>query len=124
MVDKNNKVIGIVTEYDITTKGSLANLTTYVRLLQESRVYKHGHEEDSILGSIKRVLSATVGQVMNPEPLVLKQDASINQAVQTFVEHHSVNPIPIVDDAGKLVGVLSRHDLIKLFYISSVRPGK
>ncbi len=121
VVDKNNKVIGIVTEYDIATKGSLADLTTFVRLMQESRAFKHEHEENSILGSIERVLNTTVRQVMNSDPLVLNHNTSINQAVQTFIEHHSVNPIPIVDDANQLVGILSRRDLIKLFYTSSAR---
>jgi CBS domain-containing protein len=123
VVDKNNRVIGIITEYDIATKGSLADLTSYVRLLQESRVYRHGDEENSIIGSIKRVLTTTVGQVMNSEPLILAQDVSINQAVLTFIEHHSVNPIPIIDNDYKLVGVLSRHDLIKFFYNSAAKLG-
>jgi len=119
VLDKDRRVVGIITEYDIATKGSLADLATYVRLIQEYRAHnKQGQEEKSIFESIKRISATAVRTVMNSDPLVLKQDASVNEAVQTFIEHHRVNPIPIVDDGGRLVGILSRHDLIKLFYTS------
>ena len=52
---------------------------------------------------------------MNKEPLVLQSSVSIEDAAKTFAEHHKVNPIPIVDEGGRLIGILSRSDIIKFY---------
>ena len=52
---------------------------------------------------------------MNNDPLTLSAETSIEEATRTFAEHHSVNPIPIIDVWRKVVGILSRSDIIKFY---------
>ena len=61
----------------------------------------------------KSLNDMTVKDIMNPEPLFLKEDATFNQIIEAFVAHHKVNPIPIIDNDGKLVGVVSRFDVLR-----------
>jgi CBS domain-containing protein len=54
---------------------------------------------------------------MDMTPMTLFFDDSFEVAVDLFNRHHRVNPVPVIDHSNKLVGVLSRFDLIKLLKI-------
>lgn len=113
VVDHERKVIGILTEYDLLTKGSAIHLPTFLKLMQEFDVYKK--DQSLIAGDLKKILELRVQDVMNDDPLVLRPWASVEDAARTFGEHHKVNPIPVVDQEGKLVGLLSRFDIVKFY---------
>jgi CBS domain-containing protein len=53
-----------------------------------------------------------VGDVMALEPVVVRSDAPLSEAV-TIMERHHVHGLPVVDGAGSLVGVLSQTDLLR-----------
>ncbi len=118
VVDKENKVIGIITEQDLILKGSSIHLPTLMKLLEQFDIYSK--DKESIRGDIKKILKMKVIDIMNPAPLTLLESASIEEAVTAFSEHHKVNPIPILDCEGRLAGILSRFDLIKLFGASRI----
>jgi CBS domain-containing protein len=54
----------------------------------------------------------TVGDVMALEPVVVRADAPLSEAVR-IMEHHHVHGLAVVDGAGSLVGVLSQTDLLR-----------
>ena len=56
-----------------------------------------------------------VKDFMNNDPLVLPEDTTIEDAVLAFSEHHKVDPIPVVNADRKVIGVISRYDMVKLF---------
>jgi CBS domain-containing protein len=121
VVDKNNVLVGIVNEHDFLTKGSAIHLPTFLKLLQGFEVY---HTDELGLSSdVKKILQMKVKDVMNNDPLTLTAGASIEEGLRAFAEHHRVNPIPIIDTDHKLLGVLSRYDLIKMFGAPSVVLG-
>jgi CBS domain-containing protein len=51
-------------------------------------------------------------QIMTRQVLTTRADASIAAAAQTMLEHH-ISGLPVVDEAGKLVGVVSQGDFIR-----------
>ena len=51
-----------------------------------------------------------VAEHMAVDPIVVRADASLTEAVELMDVHH-VHGLPVVDDAGVLVGVLSQTDL-------------
>jgi CBS domain-containing protein len=53
-----------------------------------------------------------VGDVMALEPVVVRADAPLGDAVKLMESHH-VHGVPVVDGAGSLVGVLSQTDLLR-----------
>ena len=118
VVDTKGRVAGILTEYDLIIKGSSFHLPTFIKLLQEIELYKK--DAKSIGEELKRLTGLTVKDVMNPEPFTVLDTVSIDDIAKAFSEHHKINPIIVVDAQGKLVGVVSRRDLIKLFGNSSV----
>ena len=64
---------------------------------------------------------------MNPDPLVVGPGITVEAVAKEFVMHHRVNPIPVVDASRKLMGVVSRYDVIRFFneqYLHRVLKGK
>lgn len=122
VVDEAGRVVGILTEYDLITKGSAIHLPTFLKLMREFDVYRR--DQTLIREELKGILALTVRDAMNPEPLVLAPETSIAEACRTFGEHHRVNPIPIVDGSRKLVGILSRFDIIRLYAGTNPHPAR
>jgi CBS domain-containing protein len=53
-----------------------------------------------------------VGDLMTIDPLVIAPDARIEQA-EAMMETYDVSGLPVVDDGGTLVGVISQTDLLR-----------
>ena len=57
------------------------------------------------------VLQLTVADVMTQPVLNVTPDTPLQQAVQLISDHH-ISGLPVVDDAGVLIGELSEQDLM------------
>jgi CBS domain-containing protein len=56
-------------------------------------------------------MTKTVADVMTPNPISVKQQTPLQEAIKILVEKH-ISGLPVVDDEGKLVGVISESDLM------------
>jgi len=66
-----------------------------------------------------------VGDCMAVEPILVRADASLTEAVGIMDQHH-VHGLPVVDGSGTLVGVVSQTDLARARateYLWSSWPG-
>lgn len=113
VVDVQNNLIGILTEYDLISQGNALHLPTLINILGNIDIYKK--DKSLVKDDLKNLLTLKVKDVMNPEPLTIEADAWIQELSDLFAHHHRVNPIPVIDKNKKLVGIVSRFDLIKLF---------
>ena len=113
VVDAQNKLIGILTEYDLIQKGTSFHIPTFLKLIKEFNVYRK--DKQFINDELKNIFSVKVKDVMNPEPLTINPDASMDEAVRLFSEHHRVNPIPVTDSSNTVVGIISRCDILQLY---------
>lgn len=109
----DGSILGIVTEYDLITKGSSIHLPTFIKLVKGFPLYKK--DRSLISDEIKKIISLRVSDVLNPEPVVVHPETTAEDAARVFSEHHRVNPLLVADQEGRLVGVLSRYDIIKLY---------
>ncbi len=53
-----------------------------------------------------------VGDLMTPDPITVAADAPLGQAIELF-DLYRVHGLPVVDELGTLVGVLSETDLVR-----------
>ncbi|MBH8564275.1 CBS domain-containing protein [Nostoc sp. CENA67] len=53
----------------------------------------------------------TVADIMTHNPIVVRPETPLKEAVQIIAERH-ISGLPVVDDAGKLVGIISETDLM------------
>ena len=113
IVDGTKKIVGILTEYDLLTKGTAIHLPTFLKLFGQCPDHKKG--EYTVEGNLSEILAFTVKDVMNSEPLTTHADAPLLEIVELFEKHHRVNPVPVVDENKKLVGIVSRYDIIRYY---------
>ncbi len=125
VVDHEKRLVGILTEYDLVSKGSAIHLPTFQLILQNLKVFRRDRQHFE--HEIQSISSLTVKDVMNSDPLTLPEDATFEQAVMAFRNHHRVNPIPVIDRDRRVVGVVSRYDVLKLFgelKVATDSPGR
>ena len=56
-------------------------------------------------------MSKIVADVMTPQPITVEPDTPLKEAIKILAEK-KISGLPVVDKAGKLVGVLSETDLM------------
>ncbi len=113
VVDADNTLVGIITQYDLVSQGAHIHLPTFMKLLVDFPLYQQ--DKDLIKPEIQKMLALTVADVMNADPLTILEDTSISDVAMIFAQHHRVNPIPVVDAGKKLRGIISRYDIIRLY---------
>lgn len=53
----------------------------------------------------------TVAEVMSRDPIVVRPETPLNEAIQILAEKR-ISGLPVVNDTGKLVGIISETDLM------------
>ena len=111
IVDENNVLVGIVTEYDMISGVSGIHLPTLQAVLSKLPVFSKDKSEFN--EDIESVSKLTAKDIMNKDPLTLLATATFEEVLTAFREHHRVNPIPVINDKRQVVGVISRYDVLK-----------
>ncbi len=116
VIDDQRKVVGIISEADIMKLTATVpfpdidplnpfpvfSLTSYM-----NKVKRIPDEIDALFeGSVK--------DVMSKKPVTVSPDDSISDAAR-LMHKHDFNRLPVVDEAGKLVGLVARNDIIGVF---------
>lgn len=120
VVEDGGKLVGILTEYDLISKGSAIHLPTFQKIIQNMGVY--GKDKSHFKKDFEDIAALKVKDVMNNDPLTLPEGASYEDAVAAFRDHHRVNPIPVINNERKVVGVVSRYDILKPLHLVDNRP--
>ncbi len=56
-------------------------------------------------------MTVTVADIMTTDPIVVQSETPLSQAIQILAERR-ISGLPVVDQSGKLVGVISETDLM------------
>ena len=113
VVDEENHLLGIITQYDLVAKSSGLHLPTLAKIFENIPVLKQ--DLGPLKKSFENINRLTARDLMNPDPLTIGPDELAEVGAKLFVAHHRVNPIPVIDKERRAVGVLSRRDIIELF---------
>ena len=105
VVDAQNKVVGIVSDRDV--KDASPSKATTLDM----------HELYYLLSEIK------VRDIMTPDPVTVEVRDTVER-VALLMEERALGGLPVVDDEGSLVGIITDHDIFKvLVQITGVRHG-
>jgi len=109
VVDEENYVVGIVSEGDLIFQDKKLHIPAFLEILG-GVIYL---ENPNRLGQdLMKMTAARVGELMTTKVHTVKEDTSV-EGIATIMVEKKVNRIPVVDRAGKLVGIISRQDLVK-----------
>ncbi len=107
VVDKQGRLVGILSEGDLLVREAPLQTPLYMTLLGsiiyfESPAHFHQH--------MKKALGMLVQDAMTANPVTTGPEVSLSHAAQLMLER-KVNRLPVVD-GNQLVGILTRHDLV------------
>jgi CBS domain-containing protein len=101
-VVENDRPIGIITNLDLVERGGLLVRIELLGSLSDA-------ERTSALNQLG---SKTARDVMTPNPVTVVEGATV-AAVADVMAHKRLKRLPVVNAAGKLVGIVSRLDLLR-----------
>jgi CBS domain-containing protein len=109
VVDKENRVIGIVSEGDLIYQDKKLHTPAFLEILG-GIIYL---ENPNRLGQdLIKMTAVKVGDLMTTRVYTVREDSQLEDIATIMVEK-KVNRIPVVDGAGRLAGIISRQDLVK-----------
>jgi CBS domain-containing protein len=95
-------VVGMITNSDLVSRAHLGVRLTLLPSLPPA-------EQAKQLESLPR---RTADEIMSAPPVVVAMNAPLSEAAETMVRRR-LKRLPVVDDRGALVGILSRVDLLR-----------
>jgi len=117
VVNDNNEVVGVVSETDLLFKERPIRMPLYLTFLG-SVIYLESL--DKFEQQLKKSLGMLVQDVMTPEPINISVDAPISEAASLMLDKQ-VNRLPVVDQDNKLIGILTRSDLMRVLRLDAAR---
>ena len=108
IVDGDGKLVGMVTESDFSAKEHAIPFSrVYAPQLFGEWMSKEGVEK-----AYKSARSITVDKIMTSPVVTIKEDDTVAEAVRRMLKHRIHRVVVAVD--GVPIGIVSRHDLLKL----------
>jgi len=109
-VVEDGEVIGIVTEADIIAREADVEVPTPVPFLDAIFMVDAGRDFDD---EMRRVIGVTARDLMTSPVINIRSRATLTQLATLMIDER-VNPVPVLDDASNLVGIVSRADLVRV----------
>ncbi len=115
VVDDENKVVGVISEGDIMrlleVHSPKINLILPAPLDLIELPVRMKYELDEIAEDMQRAGSTVIDQIMTKKIVSIGPDASISDAAE-LMDSHKVKRLPVVNGEGKLIGIVTRGDII------------
>jgi len=99
-------------------QGQVLGVISETDLLRKEELQRDPDGEHSIHLSYRTrrdiATAETAGELMNTYPPTVRPDATVAEAAR-LMDRHEVTCLPVVDDGGKLLGVVRPRDLLRVF---------
>lgn len=119
VVDDDRHVIGLLSSGDLIMQAAELHFPAMFTIL--GATIENWREKRKFDRDVNKALGATVGEVMNAEVLTIGPDATIEEAA-TVMHDNDVSRLPVVDGIGRLVGIVSRWDVLTVMVRDDFAP--
>jgi CBS domain-containing protein len=109
VLDADGRLVGLVTEGDLIMRDAKMHFPTYLHLLGGFVFYPGSTERFE--HDLRKAVGATVGDVMNAEPITVSPEATISD-VATLLVDDDISRLPVMD-GDRLVGIISKSDVVR-----------
>lgn len=110
VIDAERKVVGLLSTGDLIVAEGQVHVPTVISLLGAS--FEWPGERKRFEEDLRKAVGGLVSDVMTPDPHTIGPDATLEDAA-TLLHTHDVSRLPVVDDGGRLVGLVARGDVIR-----------
>jgi CBS domain-containing protein len=111
VVDDAGRIVGLISETDLLVKEAGPEA------VQHRLLVRFVGESEATEAQLAKVDAIVARDAMTVPALVIDPDRPIHEAAKLMVERR-INRLPVVDAQGRLVGIVSRADIVRAF----VRP--
>ncbi len=119
VVDEHRKVLGMFSTGDVIVEEARLHFPTIVNFLGVNVALPwHDKELDE---SVAKALGEFVRDVMTAKVITIKADATIEDAA-TLMHDEQVSRLPVVDTTNRLIGLLSRGDIVRAIVLGLDEP--
>ncbi|HZJ85233.1 MAG TPA: CBS domain-containing protein [Syntrophomonadaceae bacterium] len=108
VVDKDNRVIGVVTEKDLIVKASELKVPFYITLFDSIIFLENPIRFNN---NLKKYIASEVRDAMTTNVAIVDEETPVTEIV-SIMQKKRVNRLPVVRD-GKLVGIITRNDILR-----------
>lgn len=109
VVDDDGTVVGMLRDDDLIVSDVRLHAPTVISVL--GAYLELPSSASRFDKEVRKAIGATVGDVMTGNPKTCSEDDTLEQ-VATVLHEHDLSRLPVVRD-GKLVGIVSRGDIVK-----------
>lgn len=113
VLDDANRVLGVVSEADLLAKEEFKE-RYYGDDYRPPLRARIRHSVGSEGSGYRKSLGETAGALMTSPAHVTTADSPVVSAAR-LMDRHGVKRLPVVDSGGRLIGIVTRRDLIKVF---------
>jgi CBS-domain-containing membrane protein len=104
VVDGFDRVVGVVSSADLVPKIEFAGDDDHLRLFEN----RHTRQARG------KAHATAAGELMNAPAITVMSTTSVVAAAR-IMESEALKRLPVVDDMGRLIGMVTRRDLLKVF---------
>jgi CBS domain-containing protein len=109
VVDDEGTLVGIVSEGDLLHKETSPRLPDFINILG-AIIYYNGVERYN--EDFKKLTAGQAASIMTDSVVTVSPEVEIDKVVKLMLQH-GIKRIPVVEN-DKIVGIISRRDIIKL----------
>lgn len=108
VVDADGSLAGIISEADLIIREANLHFPSYLQILDTFIIFGDRKRYDE---EVRKVLASTAEQVMTTEVFTTRPDAELGEVARVMFEE-KINRLPVLD-GDRVVGIISRHDIIR-----------
>ncbi|MBR6756850.1 MAG: CBS domain-containing protein [Peptococcaceae bacterium] len=111
VVDEEGKLKGILSEGDLVYQQKPINPPLFINLFDS--VIQLDRKE--FWEDVNKIAARTAGELMTKTVITADENATVEELAKLMI-NKKVNRIPIVNAANQVIGLVSRHDVVKGMY--------
>jgi CBS domain-containing protein len=109
VVDGDGRVVGLLSDDDLIVSDARIHVPTVISVL--GAYLELPSSLDRLDKEVRKAVGSTVGDVMTANPPTCAEGDTLEQ-IATVLHEHNLSRLPVVRD-GKLVGIISRGDILR-----------
>ena len=109
VLDSAGNLVGVVTESDLIHQNQRLHIPTAVALF-DAVIFLGSSKR--LEAEIRRMAATRVGEIMTKGPVTVAEATPVDEVAALMAER-DVDTVPVIDESGRLVGVIGKIDVIR-----------
>ncbi|GLI70154.1 hypothetical protein VaNZ11_014966 [Volvox africanus] len=110
VVDAESRVVGVVSDFDLLALDAVG------RVNEDQNLFPSADQSWQAFKEVKKMLAKSAGKkikdVMTVQPITVRPETNLEDATNILIIK-KIRRLPVVDSDGKLVGLISRGNIVK-----------